>query len=133
LEQRARRVELLILDCDGVLTDGRIIPLPDGDETKLFHARDGHGIRMAARAGVRVAIISGRGSFAVRERARDLGVSHLHEKSLVKIEAYDQILFEEAITDEKVCCVGDDVTDIPLLRRAGLAVAVADAADDLKG
>lgn len=130
--ERARRVKLVILDCDGVLTDGRIILLPGGGETKAFDAKDGHGLRMAGRAGLRIAIISGRESFAVRERARDLGITQLHEKSFVKLEPYERILKEESLTDPDVCFIGDDVTDIPVLRRAGLAVAVSDAADDAK-
>lgn len=130
--ERAGRVKLLILDCDGVLTDGRIIFLPDGDETKSFDVKDGHAMVMAARAGLRVAIISGRESFAVRARAKELGVAHLYEKAWVKTDAYDKVLSEEGLTDEEVCFVGDDVVDIPLLRRAGLAVAVADAVEEAK-
>jgi len=130
--ERMRRIKLLILDCDGVLTDGRIIPLPGGEETKLFDAKDGHAIRMAARVGLKTAIISGRKSFAVRARAKDLGIAHLHELSLDKIRPYEQVLVEEGLTDEEICYVGDDVTDIPLLRRAGLAVAVGDSVSETR-
>ena len=129
---RARRIKLLILDCDGVLTDGRIIMLPDGDETKTFDVKDGHAMVMAPRAGLRIAIISGRISSAVRARAKELNVAHLHERAWVKLEPYEKILAEEGLTDEEVCFVGDDVVDIPLLRRAGLAVAVADAVEETK-
>jgi len=132
LQERMRRVKLLILDCDGVLTDGRIIPLPDGEETKLFDAKDGHAIRMAARVGLKTAIISGRKSFAVRARARDLGIAHLHELSFDKAGPYEQVLAAEDLTDQDICYVGDDVTDIPLMRRVGLAVAVGDAVDEAK-
>ncbi|HEY6329802.1 MAG TPA: HAD hydrolase family protein [Blastocatellia bacterium] len=132
LRERLRKVQLLIMDCDGVLTDGRIIPLSETDETKFFDVKDGHGMRMAGRAGVKTAIISGRKSFAVRARAKDLGITHLHEAAFVKIPPYEEILAKEALTDEAVCFVGDDVTDIPLMRRAGLAIAVADAVDDVK-
>jgi 3-deoxy-D-manno-octulosonate 8-phosphate phosphatase (KDO 8-P phosphatase) len=130
--ERARRIRILILDCDGVLTDGRIILLPDGDETKSFDVRDGHGMVMSKRAGIPIAIISGRKSSAVRARAEELGVAHLHEMAWGKIEPYERVLAEEALTDAEVCYVGDDVVDIPLLRRAGLAVAVADAAGEAK-
>jgi len=130
--ERARRIKLLILDCDGVLTDGRIIMLPDGDETKAFDVKDGHAIVMAQRAGLRVAIISGRKSSVVRARAKELGVTHLHEMAWVKMEPFERVLAEEALSDEEVCYVGDDVVDIPLLRRAGLAVAVADAVEEVK-
>ena len=129
---RARRIKLLILDCDGVLTDGRIIMLPDGDETKAFDVKDGHGIVMAQHAGLRVAIISGRKSSVVRARAKELGVAHLHEMAWVKTEPYEKVLAKEGLTDEQVCYVGDDVVDIPLLRRVGLGVAVSDADEETK-
>jgi 3-deoxy-D-manno-octulosonate 8-phosphate phosphatase (KDO 8-P phosphatase) len=132
LVERARKVTMLILDCDGVLTDGRIMLLPDGDETKVFDVKDGHAIVMAGRAGLRTAIISGRESNAVRLRAKELGVAHLYERAWVKLEPYEKILAAEGITDENVCYVGDDVVDIPLLRRAGLAVAVGDAVFEVK-
>ncbi len=130
--ERARRVKILILDCDGVLTDGRLIMLPAGEETKVFDVKDGHAIVMLHRAGIRSGIISGRRSAVVRARAQELGIAHLHEMAWVKTEAYEQILAEEGLTDEAVCYVGDDVVDIPLLRRAGLAVAVADAVKEVK-
>jgi len=130
--ERARRVRILILDCDGVLTDGRIIMLPTGDETKVFDVKDGHAIVMLHRAGIRSGIISGRQSSIVRARAKELGIAHLHEMAWVKTEAYEQILAEENLTNDEVCYVGDDVVDIPLLRRAGLAVAVADAVAEVK-
>jgi 3-deoxy-D-manno-octulosonate 8-phosphate phosphatase (KDO 8-P phosphatase) len=130
--ERARKIRLLILDCDGVLTDGRIIMLPGGDETKSFDVKDGHAMVMARRAGLPIAIISGRKSSVVRARAEELGVAHLHEMAWVKTEPYEEILASEGLKDEQVCYVGDDVVDIPLLRRAGLAVAVADAAEETK-
>ena len=130
--ERARGIKLLILDCDGVLTDGRIIMLPDGDETKAFDVKDGHAMVMAQRAGLRIAIISGRKSSVVRARATELGVAHLHEMAWVKMEPYEKVLAEEGLTDGEVCFVGDDVVDIPLLRRAGLGVAVADAVEEAK-
>ena len=130
--ERARKIKLLILDCDGVLTDGRILMLPGGDETKAFDVKDGHAMVMAQRAGLRIAIISGRKSSVVRARATVLGVAHLYEMAWVKIEPYEKVLAEESLKDEEVCYVGDDVVDIPLLRRAGLAVAVADAVEETK-
>lgn len=132
INERARRVRLLLLDCDGVLTDGRIIMLPAGTETKIFDVKDGHAIVMMHRTGIKSGIISGRKSAIVRERAKELGMSHVHEMAWVKAEAYEKILAEENFKDEDICYVGDDVVDIPLLRRAGLAVAVADAVDEVK-
>lgn len=132
IADRAKRITLLVLDCDGVLTDGRLILLPDGDETKAFDVRDGHAMVMAARAGLRLAIISGRKSSAVQARARELGVSRLFEGALTKIDPYEELLDLEGASDDEVCYVGDDVVDIPVLRRVGLAVAVADAAEEIK-
>ncbi|MFY9557786.1 MAG: HAD family hydrolase [Blastocatellia bacterium] len=129
---RARKIKMLILDCDGVLTDGRIIMLPDGDETKAFDVKDGHAIVMAERAGLSIAIISGRKSSVVRARAAELRVSHLHEMAWVKTEPYEKILAEEGLSEEEVCYVGDDVVDIPLLRRVGLGISVADAVEETK-
>jgi len=132
LLERSRKIKILILDCDGVLTDGRILLLPGGDETKVFDVKDGHAIVMAGRAGLRTAIISGRASEAVRTRAKELGVAHLYERAWVKMEPFEKILADEGIVDEQVCYVGDDVVDIPLLRRAGLSVAVNDAVEEVK-
>lgn len=132
ITERARKIRLLILDCDGVLTDGRIIMLPGGDETKAFDVKDGHAMVMAQRAGLPIAIISGRKSSVVQARAKELGIAHLHEMAWVKTEPYEKILAQEKLTDEEVCYVGDDVVDIPLLRRAGFAVSVADAVDEAK-
>jgi 3-deoxy-D-manno-octulosonate 8-phosphate phosphatase (KDO 8-P phosphatase) len=130
--ERARKIKILIADCDGVLTDGRIIMLPDSDETKAFDVKDGHAIVMLERAGVKAAIISGRRSSVVRARAKELGVAHLYEMAWVKTEPYEKILAEEGLKDEEACYIGDDVIDIPLLRRAGLAVTVADAVEEAK-
>ena len=92
---RASKIKLLILDCDGVLTDGRIFMLPDGDETKSFDVKDGHAIVMLQRAGIKVGIISGRKSSVVRARAKELGIAHLHEMAWVKTEVYEKMLAEE--------------------------------------
>lgn len=129
---RARKVRMLLLDCDGVLTDGRIIMLPTGDETKAFDVKDGHAMVMAERAGLKVGIISGRASSVVRARASELGIHHLYEKAWIKLDPYLRVLEAEGLTDEEICFVGDDVVDIPLLRRAGLAVAVSDAVREAK-
>ncbi|HYP26396.1 MAG TPA: HAD hydrolase family protein [Blastocatellia bacterium] len=130
--ERARRIKMLVLDCDGVLTDGRLILLPDGEETKAFDIKDGHAMRMAPRVGLRISIISGNKSFAVRDRARNLEVAHLYEGAWVKLGPYEEILSAENLKDEEACYVGDDVVDIPVLRRAGLAIAVADAVEEVK-
>lgn len=132
LLERAQKIKLLILDCDGVLTDGRILMTAAGDEMKTFDVRDGHGLVMFHRAGLRSAIISGRQSAVVQRRAKELGIAHVHEMAWVKLDPYREILEAEKLGDEAICYVGDDVVDIPLLRRAGLAVAVADAVEEVK-
>lgn len=128
VRQRARKIKLLLLDVDGVLTDGRIyyVPRPDGGmfETKTFHSRDGIGIRYARAAGLKVGIISGRGSDTVRYRAKELQLDFIEENTLKKIPPYKRIRQAAGVKDEEVCYVGDDLVDLPILKRAGLAVCV---------
>ena len=125
--RRAARTRLLLMDCDGVLTDGRITLLGEDDEQKSFHTRDGHGLVMLRRAGLRTGIISGRTAAAVVRRAADLGVEFLRQGSHNKIEQFDEVLRAAGVSPEETAFVGDDVVDIPLMRRSGFAVAVADA------
>jgi 3-deoxy-D-manno-octulosonate 8-phosphate phosphatase (KDO 8-P phosphatase) len=127
VERRAARVKLLLLDCDGVLTDGRITLLADGDEQKSFHTRDGHGLVLLHRAGLQSGIISGRTSTAVERRARDLGITHVRQGTHNKIVEFAEVLTAAGATEQEVAFIGDDVTDIPLMRRVVFAVAVADA------
>jgi len=132
LVQKAQMVEWLILDVDGVLTDGRIYFTSDGRELKAFDARDGHGIRLALRAGLKLAIISGRIFGGVLARAKELGISEVHQGVHNKLEAYQQLRLKYGMDDAIYAYVGDDVVDIPLMRRVGLAVAVADAAEEVQ-
>jgi 3-deoxy-D-manno-octulosonate 8-phosphate phosphatase (KDO 8-P phosphatase) len=125
--RRAARIKLLLMDCDGVLTDGRITLLGLSDEQKSFHTRDGHGLVLLHRAGLRSGIISGRTSVVVERRARELGITYLHQGTWDKIKEFEQVLAEAGVEETEVAYVGDDVVDIPLMLRAGLAVAVADA------
>ncbi len=128
VRQRARKIKLLLLDVDGVMTDGRIyyVPRPDGGmfETKTFHSRDGIGIRYAREAGLKVGIISGRGSDTVRYRAAELKLDFIEENTLKKIPPYERILQAAGVKDDEVCYVGDDLVDLPIMKRAGLAVSV---------
>lgn len=130
LRRRARKIKLLLMDVDGVLTDGRIyyVPRPGGGyvETKTFHSRDGLGIRFAHEAGLETGIISGRGSPVVEHRMKELGIRYVRENALEKLEPYQSILREAGLGDQDVCYVGDDLVDLPLLRRVGLAVGVHD-------
>ena len=132
IERRARRVRLLLMDCDGVLTDGRITLVGEGEEQKSFHARDGHGIVMLQRAGLRTGIISGRTSAAVVRRAADLRIEFVRQGSLDKVEQFDEVLAAAGVAAEETAFVGDDVVDIPLMRRSGFAVAVADATPETR-
>lgn len=125
--ERARRVRLLVLDVDGVLTDGRLHITADGEETKVFHVRDGSGIVALQRAGIQVAIISGRASAAVTRRAAELGIQHVRQGIGDKGAALGQLLQELQLAPERLACVGDDTPDLPMLERASLAIVVADA------
>lgn len=132
IEKRAARVKLLLMDCDGVLTDGRITLLPDGDEHKSFHTRDGHGLVLLHRAGLRSGIISGRTSSAVERRARDLGIQFVRQGTWDKIVEFEEVLAEAGVDESEAAFIGDDVTDIPLMQRVGFAVAVADATEETR-
>ncbi|HEX8502591.1 MAG TPA: HAD hydrolase family protein [Pyrinomonadaceae bacterium] len=132
VERRAAAVRLLLLDCDGVLTDGRITPVEGGGELKSFHTHDGHGLVMLHRAGLRSGIISGRTSRLVEMRAADLGVAFVRQGALDKVEVFESLLAEAGVGPAAVAYVGDDVVDIPLMRRCGLGVAVADATPDTR-
>jgi 3-deoxy-D-manno-octulosonate 8-phosphate phosphatase (KDO 8-P phosphatase) len=132
LQQRASRVKLLLMDCDGVLTDGRIWIIENGEDQKAFHTRDGLGIDLLHRAGLMSGIISGRNSSALERRAQSLGVSYLWQGRDDKRQAFADTLAQAQVTNEEVAFVGDDLTDLPLMLQAGLAVAVADAVAEVK-
>ncbi len=130
--EMASKVRLLILDVDGVLTDGGIVLDGGSAELKVFHVRDGHGLVMLRKAGVKIAIISGRNSGVVDRRARELGITEVHQECHNKIVPYEKLLAKLAIADEDVAYIGDDVVDIPLFKRVGFPVAVADAVEEAK-
>ena len=130
--RRASQVKLLLLDCDGVLTDGRITLTTDGDEEKSFNTRDGHGLVLLHRAGLMSAVISGRTSSALERRARDLRIPHLRQGTWDKIVEFREVLAAAGVSEDETAVMGDDVTDIPLMRRAVLAVAVADATEETR-
>ena len=132
ITERARRIKLLLMDCDGVLTDGRLWLTSDGDEQKAFHARDGQGISLLHRAGLRTGIITGRTSSAVDRRAQDLKMSYVRQYAKDKIKALDEILADAGVARDECAYIGDDVADIPVMRRVGFAVAVSDAVEETK-
>jgi 3-deoxy-D-manno-octulosonate 8-phosphate phosphatase (KDO 8-P phosphatase) len=129
---RAARVELLLLDVDGVLTDGSIVYADDGTELKRFHVRDGSGLKLWRAAGMRAAIVSGRKSAAVERRAAELGLAPVVQGRDDKPAAFAEVLAATGLRAEQVCAVGDDLPDLPVLRRAGVAVAVADACPEVR-
>ena len=127
LRSRILPVRLMIFDVDGVLTDGRIIYHDDGSEIKAFDVQDGHGIKLLQRAGIEVALITGRFCLAVEHRARGLGITMVHQSARDKLEAYAEILAETGLNHEEIGFMGDDLIDIPLLRQVGFAAVVSNA------
>ncbi|QGU33401.1 3-deoxy-manno-octulosonate-8-phosphatase KdsC [Thermochromatium tepidum] len=127
LRERASRIRLVIFDVDGVLTDGSLYLGDDGQEYKAFNARDGHGMVLLQESGVHLAVITGRTSNVVRMRMESLGVSDIFQGYRHKLPAYEQIKQRHGLSDDQIAYVGDDVIDLPVMRRVGLAIAVADA------
>jgi 3-deoxy-D-manno-octulosonate 8-phosphate phosphatase (KDO 8-P phosphatase) len=123
----ARELKLLVLDVDGVLTDGGLWFGPQGEVQKRFHVRDGHGIKLLQAAGLTVAVISGRKSVAVSRRCRELGIRHVFQSASDKSLVFTRLLARLKIEPSQVICMGDDTPDVPLFVRAGFAVAVCDA------
>jgi 3-deoxy-D-manno-octulosonate 8-phosphate phosphatase (KDO 8-P phosphatase) len=130
---RFARIELLLLDVDGVLTDGHVVYTDAGQEIKAFHVRDGSGIKYWRRSGKRVAILSGRTSPVVTRRAAELDIDAIVQAADNKLLALARMLSEIGLRPDQVCAVGDDLPDLPVLTHCGLAVAVADAVPELKG
>ena len=126
VRRKAAKIKLLLLDVDGVLTDGRIIVDDRGVESKQFHVRDGQGIALLKRAGIEIGFMTGRSSAVVRHRAKDLGVELVYQGVADKLACYDKIKRERGLKDEQIAYVGDDLVDLPVLLRAGLAFSVAD-------
>ncbi len=127
IDQRLKDIRLLLLDVDGVMTDGGIIYDAHGTETKVFNVKDGHGIKMLQRQGIQVGIITGRSSLVVDLRARELGIELVYQGSLKKLESYDDVKQRTGFSDSQIAYVGDDVIDVPVMRRVVFAAAPADA------
>ncbi len=126
------KIDLLVLDVDGVLTDGRVTLTGEGDEIKSFHVRDGAGMKYWKRAGGKLAIITGRGSPAVTRRAKELDVDVVRMNVKIKLPVLEEILDDLGVSPDQTAVMGDDLTDIPLMRHCGLAVAVADAVAEVR-
>jgi len=129
---RAERVKLVILDIDGVMTDGRIIYSIYGDELKFFDVQDGFGITLLHRAGIKTVIITAKKSRIVKLRARDMKVAKAYQGYIDKLVAFNKILKRFRVKPEEICFIGDDIIDISVLKRVGFAVAVPNAMDEVK-
>jgi 3-deoxy-D-manno-octulosonate 8-phosphate phosphatase (KDO 8-P phosphatase) len=132
LSERCAAIELLVLDVDGVLTDGSIVYADNNVEIKHFQVRDGSGLKLWQHVGKQAAVISGRASRVVEVRAAEVGIGQVIQGAAEKLPAYRQLLAQLSLREEQVCYIGDDVPDLPVLRRCGLAVAVADACPDVQ-
>jgi 3-deoxy-D-manno-octulosonate 8-phosphate phosphatase (KDO 8-P phosphatase) len=132
IKEELKKIKLLILDVDGVMTDGRIIMDSEGHEIKNFDVRDGHGIKLLQRYGIKVAILTGRQSKVVEYRAKDLEIKDVYQKVFNKKEVFEKILMKHKLSADEVAYMGDDIVDIPVLKRVGFSAAVADAVDVVK-
>jgi len=132
LEEKAKKIRLLICDVDGVLTDGSLFFGDDGQEYKAFNSLDGHGIKMLQEIGIEIAIITGRTSKVVLHRMKNLSVSIIYQGQSNKLIGYQQLLDELSIQPEEIAYMGDDVVDLPVMTRIGLSVAVANAGELVK-
>jgi len=126
------RIKLLLLDVDGVMTDGRIMYLNDGGEAKAFDVKDGHGLKLIQRAGIKVGIITGRQSDIVARRAAELGIELVYQGAKDKMQPFMEILEKLGLNASEVAYVGDDLVDLPVMRLVGFSATVADASDDIK-
>lgn len=135
LLERAAKIKLLLMDCDGVLTDGRVylLPAPDGGlfESKTFNSKDGIALAWAHQAGIDTGIISGRTSRVVEERARTAHMRYLFQGNTTKLPLFEEVLSDSKLAPEQIAYIGDDLTDLPLMRRCGLAAAPSDSAPEV--
>ena len=127
IQTKAAAIRLVVFDVDGVLTDGSLYIGDDGQEYKAFHSKDGHGMVMLQNSGIQIAIITGRTSDVVRIRMEGLGVQHVYQGRRDKLPAYKEVKQATGLGDEQIAYVGDDVVDLPVMTRVGLAIAVQDA------
>lgn len=132
LKSNLADIKLLVLDVDGVLTNGTVMINADGSESKLFNSLDGHGIRMWRRAGLKVALLSGRACEATNRRAKQLEVDYVFQDCHYKLPVLKKLLDESGLSPRQVACVGDDLPDLPIIKCAGFAAAVANAVDEVK-
>jgi 3-deoxy-D-manno-octulosonate 8-phosphate phosphatase (KDO 8-P phosphatase) len=136
VKERAAKIEVLLMDVDGTMTDGSVTLLSQNDgtalEIKTFDAHDGQGLTLAHTAGLRTGCITGRESAALLRRAQEMNMEFIYMKQPLKMPAYEEILQKTGLSDDAVAYVGDDLPDIPLMRRVGLSIAVGDAVPEVK-
>jgi 3-deoxy-D-manno-octulosonate 8-phosphate phosphatase (KDO 8-P phosphatase) len=132
IKEKLKAIKILILDVDGVMTDGRIIMDNEGREIKNFNVRDGHGIKILQRFGIKVAILTGRQSKVVEHRAKDLEIDDVYQKVFNKKEIFQKILKKHKLSADAAAFMGDDIVDIPVLKSVGFSASVADAVDVVK-
>lgn len=132
IREKAKKIKLLLLDVDGVLTDGGIVMNDRGEEIKRFDVRDGHGIRLLSRAGIQIGLITGRKSKVVNHRAKDLGIRMVYQQAYDKFAVYQKIKRKSRLKDKEIAFAGDDIVDLPILRKVGLAITVKDSWEELK-
>ena len=130
--QRVKKIKILVLDVDGVLTDGRIIMDDRGREIKFFDVRDGHGLKMLMRTGIEIVFLTGRMSRVVEHRARELGITEVYQGARDKVEIFEAVLKRKGLQAVQAAYAGDDIVDVPVLKRAGFSVAVANAVAEAK-
>lgn len=133
IERRASRIKLLLMDCDGVLTDGRVWLFADGEQQKGFHVRDGLALELLHSCGIQSGVISGLTSAALERRSQALKITYVRQGNPEKISAFEEVLALAKVDEREVAYVGDDLTDIPLMQRVGFAIAVGDAVPETKG
>lgn len=132
IDERARAVRMIVFDVDGVLTDGSLFYGDQGEEYKSFNSRDGHGIKMLRASGVETGIITGRTSQVVLHRARNLGIAHIFQGAEDKLLAYRELLAAVGLEQSQIAYMGDDIVDLPVMNRCGLAITVPDAPEEVK-
>ena len=132
IDKKAKKIKLLVMDIDGVLTDGRIIYTDSGDQLKFFDVTDGMGLALLSRAGFKSAVLTTKKSKIVTRRSKDMHIDKVYQNALRKSEVFNKILTDFGVLAEEVCFIGDDVVDIPVLKRVGFAVCVPNAVPEAK-
>ena len=132
IQEKVSKVKLLILDVDGVMTDGQIIINDHGEETKFFNVKDGQGLRLLLESGIDVAIITGRRSNTVDHRAKELGIREVYQGVKDKGTMCQKLIKQKGLTKDQICCMGDDLPDLPVFAQVGISIAVADAAREVR-